>query len=137
LNDLVKEILLDSNKYYFDLSDFLSELSADSQTISVKDKNVNQHSVQQITYHLNLLLVGDNNTIGNLCFANCNEIRPEFRQTFTMIDVLDYCYAILHSETFDTFSSDGVIRIPITSDSNIFWQLVKIGFELRNKMPQI
>jgi hypothetical protein len=136
LDDLVEEILLNSNKCYLNLFDFFSALSANQKT-SGKDKKANQDSIKQITDHLDLLFVSDNNTIENVCFANSNEMRPEFRQTFTIIDIMDYCCAILHSATFDTFSGNEVIRIPITSDSKIFWQLVKVGFELRYKMLKI
>jgi len=131
LNYFVEKILLNSNKYYFNLSDFFREQSENIQKISNKDKKVNQDSIKQITHHLNLLFVSNNDTMGNVCFANSNEMRPEFRQTFTMIDVLDYCYAILHSQTFDEFSRNVVTRIPITSDSKIFWKLVEIGKKIR------
>lgn len=131
LNYLVEEILLNSNKCYFNLSDFFREQSEYIQKISDKDKKVNNHSIKQIEDHLNLTFVSDNDTMGNVCFANSNEMRPEFRQTFTIIDVLDYCYAILHSETFDEFSRNEDIGIPITSDSKIFWKLVEIGKKIR------
>jgi len=131
LNYLVEEILLNSNKCYFNLSDFFCEQSEYILKISNKHKKVNKHSIKQIEDHLNLLLVSDNNTMGNVCFANSNEMRPEFRQTFTMTDVLDYCYAILHSETFNEFSRNDDIGIPITSDSKIFWKLVEIGKKIR------
>ena len=131
LNYLVEKILLNSNKCYFNLSDFFREQSEYIQKISDKDKKVNNHSIKQIEDHLNLPFVSDNDTMGNVCFANSNEMRPEFRQTFTMIDVLDYCYAILHSQTFDEFSRNYDIGIPITSDSKIFWKLVEIGKKIR------
>jgi hypothetical protein len=131
LNYLVEEILLNSNKCYFNLSDFFREQSEYIQKISDKDKKLNNHSIKQIEDHLNLTFVSDNDTMGNVCFANSNEMRPEFRQTFTIIDVLDYCYAILHSETFDEFSRNEDIGIPITSDSKIFWKLVEIGKKIR------
>ena len=131
LNYLVEEILLNSNKCYFNLSDFFREQSEYIQKISDKDKKVNNHSIKQIEDHLNLTFVSDNDTMGNVCFANSNEMRPEFRQTFTMIDVLDYYYAILHSETFNEFSRNYDIGIPITSDSKIFWKLVEIGKKIR------
>ena len=71
-------------------------------------------------------------TEGNVCFINSNEVRPEFRQSFTIIDLLDYCYAVLHS-AINEFSEINSARIPVTSNSSVFWQFVKHGSELRKE----
>ncbi len=40
-------------------------------------------------------------TSGNLCFAdNNNEIRDDFKQVFTSIDLTNYFYAVLHSQPY-------------------------------------
>ena len=65
-------------------------------------------------------------------FHHSSELRPEFRQNFTSIDLLDYCYAVLHS-AINEVSEINSARIPITSDSSVFWELVKYGSELRKE----
>lgn len=91
---------------------------------------------------------------GNLCFANSAEVRPEYltgshpepvegqteggaetAQTFAPIDLLDYIYAVLHSpsyrEKYKEFLKIDFPRVPYPTDAAVFWQLVKLGGELR------
>ncbi|WP_163406996.1 hypothetical protein [Flavobacterium ajazii] len=63
---------------------------------------------------------------GNVCFANSDELRPEFRQSFTIIDMLDYMYAFVHSSYYKEFQ-----KIVIPSEAHSFWKLVEIGSRLR------
>ncbi len=55
--------------------------------------------------------------------------------TFTPIDILDYIYAVLHSPTYrekyKTFLKTDFPCIPYPTDGNMFWQMVKLGRELR------
>ena len=55
--------------------------------------------------------------------------------TFVPIDILDYIYAILYSpsyrEKYKAFLKTDFPRIPYPKDGNIFWQIVKLGSELR------
>jgi predicted helicase len=55
--------------------------------------------------------------------------------TFAPIDVLDYIYAVLHSptyrETYKEFLKIDFPRVPYPKDATTFWQLVKLGSELR------
>lgn len=55
--------------------------------------------------------------------------------TFTPLDLLDYIYAILHSptyrETYKEFLKIDFPRVPYPEDADKFWQLVKLGGELR------
>lgn len=123
LDNLAMKILLDNNKFYLNLSDleFNDQQKEDSQEI-----------INQIANCLGLLFTNEKETEGNVCFINSSELRPEFRQSFTSIDLLDYCYAVLHS-TINEISEINSVRIPITSDSSIFWKLVNYGSELRKR----
>lgn len=123
LDNLAMKISLDNNKFYFNLSDleFNDQQKEDSQEI-----------INQISNRLGLLFINEKETEGNVCFINSSELRPEFRQSFTSIDLLDYCYAVLHS-TINEVSEINSARIPITSDSSVFWELVKYGSELRKE----
>lgn len=120
LDNLAMKISLDNNKFYFNVSDL--ELQ----------KEGSQEIINQISNCLGLLFINEKETEGNVCFINSSELRLEFRQSFTSIDLLDYCYAVLHS-TINEFSEINSARIPITSDTSIFWKQVNYGSELRKK----
>lgn len=55
--------------------------------------------------------------------------------TFAPIDILDYIYAVLHSPTYrekyQEFLNIDFPRVPYPKDKETFWQLVKLGRELR------
>ena len=54
---------------------------------------------------------------------------------FSEIDILDYIYAVLHSPTYrekyKEFLKIDFPRVPYPKDVNTFWQLVKLGGEIR------
>ena len=56
-------------------------------------------------------------------------------ETFTPIDILDYIYAVLHSpayrEKYKEFLKIDFPRVPYPEDIDKFWQLVKLGGEIR------
>ncbi|NGZ89994.1 type ISP restriction/modification enzyme [Psychroflexus maritimus] len=55
--------------------------------------------------------------------------------TFAPIDILDYIYAVLHSPTYRStykeFLKIDFPRVPYPKDQDTFWQLVKLGGEIR------
>ncbi len=55
--------------------------------------------------------------------------------TFAPIDILDYIYAVLHSPTYREkyreFLKIDFPRVPYPKDQDTFWQLVKLGGEIR------
>lgn len=55
--------------------------------------------------------------------------------TFAPIDILDYIYAVLHSPTYrekyKEFLKIDFPRVPYPKDKHTFWQLVKLGGEIR------
>ncbi len=54
---------------------------------------------------------------------------------FAPIDILDYIYAVLHSPTYrekyKEFLKIDFLRVPYPKDKDTFWQLVKLGGEIR------
>lgn len=130
LDNPAMKISLENNKFYFNLSDL--EFTNDQQKADRGEAILNSEIINQVADCLGLLFINEKETEGNVCFVNSNELRPEFRQNFTSIDLLDYCYAVLHS-TINEFSEINSARIPITSDTSVFWKLVNYGSELRNK----
>ena len=67
-----------------------------------------------------------------LQFTNEKEPTPG---TFAPIDILDYIYAVLHCPTYlekyKEFLKIDFPRVPYPKDADTFWQLVKLGGELR------
>jgi predicted helicase len=67
-----------------------------------------------------------------LTFTNEKETTKD---TFAPIDILDYIYAVLHSPTYrekyKEFLKIDFPRVPYPKDKVIFWQLVKLGAEIR------
>lgn len=60
---------------------------------------------------------------------------PSIRGEFTPIDILDYIYAVLHSPTYrekyKEFLKIDFPRVPYPKDQDTFWNLVKLGGEIR------
>ena len=68
----------------------------------------------------------------NLNFANENSFTENH---FAPIDILDYIYAVLHSpsyrDKYKEFLKIDFPRVPYPKDQSTFWQLVKLGGEIR------
>jgi hypothetical protein len=130
LDNLAMKISLDNNNYHLNLSDL--ELVSDRQNENSQKIILNPEIINQISDCLGLQFINEKQTEGNVCFINSNELRPEFRQSFTSMDVLDYCYAVLDL-SINKISAINSASIPITSESSVFWKFVKHGSELRKE----
>lgn len=94
-----------------------------------------QQTIRQTTErtpNLNIGIVKEiENKIG-LTFTNEKETTKD---TFSPIDILDYIFAVLHSPTYrekyKEFLKIDFPRIPYPKDKDTFWQLVKLGGEIR------
>jgi predicted helicase len=57
------------------------------------------------------------------------------QNTFSPLDILDFCYGILYSEhfrsKFEEFLEMDFPRIPLVNDKELFWKIVEKGKELR------
>lgn len=112
------------------------------------------HTVSDQTYCYPLYLYADNGSgifkegkrTPNLNQAIVSEIadklglgftneKEETENTFAPIDLLDYIYAVLHSpnyrEKYKEFLKIDFPRVPYPKDKEVFWQLVKLGGEIR------
>ena len=97
--------------------------------------STNQRSLLDNTYrlpNLNMQIVQPFSEKIGLSFTNEKETTPN---TFAPIDLLDYIYAVLHSptyrQTYKEFLKIDFPRVPAPLDHEKFWQLVKLGGELR------
>ncbi|CAD5932452.1 type ISP restriction/modification enzyme [Planktothrix agardhii] len=95
----------------------------EQQTIlqtSERTPNLNTGIIKQIAEKLGLTFTNEKETTEN---------------TFAPIDILDYIYAVLHSpnyrEKYKEFLKIDFPRVPYPKDQNTFWQLVKLGGEIR------
>ncbi len=97
--------------------------------------NLNAEIISQIAKQLGLTFVAEKEPEGNVCMANNPEVRPEFRETFAPIDILDYIYAVLHSPTYrekyKEFLKIDFPKIPYPKDTKTFWELVELGSQIR------
>lgn len=86
---------------------------------------VGDEVIRIFTDHLGLLFI-DKKEFGNVCFANSEELRLEYRQSFRLMDLLDYVCAFMLSSIYKKSE-----RIIVSSDTALFWELVKISRSLR------
>lgn len=101
----------------------------------LRTPNLNPTIIKQIAEGLGLSFTNEKEKEGNVCFANSNELRPEFKQSFAPIDLLDYIYAVLHSssyrEKYNEFLKIDFPRVPYPTDLTTFGKLSNLGSELR------
>ena len=88
---------------------------------------VNNDAIKIFADHLGLLFLEEKES-GNICFSNSEEVRSEYRQSFKLIDFLDYVYAFMHSTVYKESKI-----IMISSETTLFWKLVKMGSDLKGK----
>lgn len=72
----------------------------------------------------------------NLCFIESDEVRPEYKTTFSFIDVLNYVNAIRSSSKFmqeNVSRTSDAVLIVYPRDSDMFWKIVKLGNDLRKQ----
>jgi predicted helicase len=102
---------------------YLYSVSDGQQTIdqsAERKPNLKAEIVNQIAENLGLTFTNEKETTEN---------------TFAPIDILDYIYAVLHSPTYrekyKEFLKIDFPRVPYPKDQATFWQLVKLGGEIR------
>jgi len=109
-----------------------------------------QDAVSNISYNVvdndlreNVLLPSSGGAGGGQTPENIDELQSSggdgggqtSENTFAPIDILDYIYAVLHSPTYrekyKEFLKIDFPRVPYPKDKETFWQLVKLGGEIR------
>jgi len=97
--------------------------------------NLNKEIIQQIAAGLGLTFTNEKEEKGEVGFANDPDLRPEFRQSFAPIDLLDYIYAVLHSpvyrEKYKEFLKIDFPRVPYPTNAKQFFELAALGKQLR------
>ncbi len=97
--------------------------------------NSGQQTIEQTIErqpNLNIEIVNEIASKIDLTFTN---EKQNSENTFAPIDILDYIYAVLHSPTYrekyKEFLKIDFPRVPYPKDQDTFWQLVKLGGEIR------
>lgn len=102
---------------------------------ATRTPNLNLGIVQKIAEGLGFTFLPEKEGAVAVGFAHSLEKRPEFRQTFAPLDLVDYIYAVLHSpryrERYKEFLKIDFPRVPYPQSAEQFWQLVALGAELR------
>ena len=100
------------------------DTSAGSVPKAKRTPNLNPEIVKQIANKLNLPFIPE-----------LAETEAERHKSFAPIDLFDYIYAVLHSPTYrkkyKEFLKIDFPRVPYPKDRDTFWQMVKLGGEIR------
>ena len=111
---------LNDNYFYVDAT-FASVLKSYSKD---KEQLINDKSeaiIRQFENKLGLSYISESSAE-----TNNDDIRNDFKQTFTAIDILDYIESFLH-----TLTTHNISNIPYPKDTKIFWKMVELGSKTR------
>lgn len=91
------------------------------------------HEIEQIVA---LNFENETNVEGNVCFSNHIDLRSEFKDSFSAVDVLNCLYAVLNLEvensTIDLISIQKILKSNQKSEiQKTFWELVEIGRKVK------
>lgn len=117
-----------SNERFFPI-----DLNAGNGILLQAVAKLDEEIINKISINLHLPFVNENEATGEVCYANEPGLRPEFRQSFTATDLLDYIYAVLQTQPEQNggFLKTGVAQIPYPSNADDFWKMVQTGSRLR------
>jgi hypothetical protein len=72
-----------------------------------------------------------------VCYVNSPEIRPEFKVSFTTLDLADYLNGVLCAAVYRKLLQapmyTGLVAIPYPGNGDEFWTLVQTGMHLRQR----
>jgi len=131
-NTITDKNFLADQSYIFPL--YLYPETTAQQTIGLtteRTPNLNFEIVNQIANKLNLTFVPEKSASPTSSAPSSASEPVELAP----IDILDYIYAVLHSpayrEKYKEFLKIDFPRVPYPKDATTFWQLVKLGGEIR------
>lgn len=108
------------------------KLNIPSELFDGEIPNLTEETINQIAHKTGLHFILEKDPEGNVCMANNKEVRAEFRQTFSPIDILDYAYAVLHSSNFRSMKKDASkTNFPYPKNAEIFWKMAELGSQIK------
>lgn len=115
-----------------DLRKFFSTATKISSATQTGTSKSNSDLINQFASHLGLTFLSEKADSSSVCYAESEEVSPEYRQSFSAMDLLDYLHAILERSAREGAAS---LKESIFSPPQLrqFWELVTIGRELRHR----
>lgn len=96
---------------------------------------LNPDITTKIAQQIGLTFVSEKEAEGNVCMANSGEVRAEFRENFSTIDVLDYIFGVMHSVSDQENNKESLkldsMRIPLPTDLSTFQKFTNLGSKIR------
>ncbi len=105
-------------------------LFVDALTGKGQMPNLNASLIHEFEKRLSLAFVSEMLPDPNVCFANSEEVRPEFKSTFYPIDVFNYVIGVINSRDFVKTYGDfpqNIPRIPYPKNPDTFWRMAEQG----------
>lgn len=128
-----QDLMLRDFRKWEDETDYWKRLK---KAVMELDRNV----VQKISTNLSIGFVPEKERVGEVCFMNSEEVRPEFKVSFAPVDIENYIVAALLSPDFvhpsTTISESNGLNIPYPKDAVDFWTLVERGKQWRTNSHQ-
>ena len=93
-------------------------------------KTLSQHPevVTELSKRLYLPYLETKESEGNVCFINTEEVRPEFRETFTPEDVALYLIGLFKTSAVTEITKENFhLYFPYPQNADVFWQQVEQG----------
>lgn len=81
--------------------------------------------VTRLEVLLNLPFISAYTSNSNVCFANNNDVRVDYRDNFNERDIVAYIIGIIDCEDFLQFNSV-CLEVPFPKSESYFWEVVKI-----------
>jgi predicted helicase len=117
------------------LAEYLEELNKWYDGVYIDKDSASIQIVKKIEENLGLTYIPEKEHIGNVCLANSPEVRDDYKDTFGPLDLFNYIYAVLHSpshrEKYKELIQVEFQLVSFPADITIFWQMVRLGGELR------
>jgi predicted helicase len=108
------------------------KLSIATELYDTRIPNLTPEIINKIANNTGLAFILTKDPEGNVCMINNNEIRPEFRQNFVPIDVLNYAYAVLHSSKYRSINKESLqTDFPYPKNAELFWELSELGSKIK------
>jgi len=80
---------------------------------------------------LGLLYIPESTAEGRVCFAASPDVRPEYKDTFALVDLQDYVLGFIQEKGECINSNAITVAYPI--NPSVFWQSVKLGRSIRER----
>ncbi|WP_239986513.1 type ISP restriction/modification enzyme [Arenibacter catalasegens] len=115
-------------KYLGELTKWYGSINTDSDWGSIQ-------IIKKIESNLGLIFMPELEEEGNVCMVHSPEVRNEYKQTFTSINLLDYIYAVLYSPDYRKKGKECLdidfSQVPYPVDLLHFWNFAGLGSQLR------